>query len=122
GGRSLVVVLNRRGLWVVLGLVAAVRAVTRTRGVVLVPVVGGWLADQLRGNRALRRLAGVVDEFLAETPRLVADLRDLGLDASELVNFRDLPLDDRHVRSAPHRPLRLVFAGRVRGDKGVVLA
>jgi glycosyltransferase involved in cell wall biosynthesis len=122
-GDTLVIVLNRKGLWIALALAGAMGVVRRRRrSVVVVPVVGGWLADQLARRRPLRWLARGVDDFLVESPRLVDDLRRLGLPASELANFRHLPIDRGRVRRRVAEPLRLCFAGRVRVDKGVVLA
>ena len=120
-GWPVIVVLNRKGLWATLLTVHAVRTFTRRRTIVIVPVVGGWL-PRFVARAPFRAIARIADMYLAETPRLVAELHAAGLPAVELVNFRQLEVDHRRARRQTSSPLRLCIAGRVREDKGVVLA
>ena len=100
-GRTSVVMLNRKGLWVALGLVAATAAVRRRRPPVLVAVVGGWLPSYLARHRWCRVLSQGVDEFWAETDDLVRELSASQVEARQLVNFRDLQVHRDRVATRP---------------------
>jgi glycosyltransferase involved in cell wall biosynthesis len=119
-GGTLLVSLNRKGLWVALAAVAAARRCSRRPATVVVPVVGGWLADHVRRSGLRRRLAREVDVYLAETDGLARRLRAADLPTAVLPNFRAVAPAPVDGPERPHDPLRLVFAGRIRADKGVV--
>ena len=85
-------------------------------------VVGGWLPAYLREHPRDLALLRACDGVYVQTHRMLAALRELGLDQVRLLpNFRRFPLD-RARSGACGDPLRFVFLSRIIPEKGVALA
>ena len=120
-GKTLCIVLNRRGLFVVLGISGVVRRLSRRKSQIVVVVVGGWM-PRLVGRRWYARVIRAADDLLVESARLESELSSLGPTVTRFPNFRDLPLDPSLERAPLAQTVKLCCAGRVRRDKGVVQA
>lgn len=114
--------LGRNGirLFAVFFLISAKVLFLRERPAVYYFVVGGWLGDLARKSLLIRIFLREAQVVLVETEGLARELRCLGLSAIVFPNFRSFQYEGSKRLS--ESTIRLCFCGRIREDKGVLVA
>ena len=82
-------------------------------------VIGGWLAETLKGNKRLKKAVASFDNVCAETQSLARDLQEVGVSGAWYLpncrDYTDVPAKERSDKL----PLRICTYSRVTESKGI---
>ena len=114
--RNVIILPAQHGVKVFAPLVAGLNRLFRRRTFYV--VIGGWLADTLKGDKRLKKAVAAFDGVCAETESLAEDLRRVGIqNAWYLPNCRDYAADPGEKDMS--EPVRVCTYSRVTQTKGI---